>query len=828
MECGLHNQDVRQHPAPSRAFMSPHSVRTALRSLRTQPVYTALNVVGLATGMAACLLIGLYVWHELSYDAFHAEADRVVRVLDRTTTESGLRVADATAAPLGPAAVATVPSVEKAARIGQFGTLAVRRGDEPMQVRQYLTATPAFAQMFDWPSVHGDLETTLATPNQMAVTPGMARELFGRVDVVGETVEADQIGTLEVGAVVRVPENSSLRFRVLLSESTLFSLLPEDMTAWDVTGWGTFLQLAPRASVDGVERQIDRLLDENLTATAAAERSVALQPLTDVYLHSGDVEATFATNSARPSTLFALIAIGGLILVIAGINYTSLATAQSLRRGREVGVRKTLGASQHQITQQFLGEAVVVGLVSLVAALPMAVLAQPAVSWLTGESLAFGLLDRPLLLAASGTVAVFIGAAAGALPAFYLARLDPRQILSGFSRSARQSTRVRRGAVVIQFALAMILGVSVVIVYAQLDYIQDKPLGFDTEPVIAIDVNSQAMRARSEIVRDQLARIPGVQATTLTTRVPGRQAYNWSQATVTPAQRSRQAPVQAQWVAADQGFLDTYGVDLIEGRTFDPARAADSTAVLLNRSAARALGWEQPVGRQLRIASVRDRSDVSVNETARVIGVVDDLHLQSLREEVAPLVIPQVNTSWPVTDADHISLRIENADVSSILAAASGILDAVDPTHGMDVAFLDQQVAAQYRTERRTGRMVGVASGLAVFVACLGLLGLAAYAARQRTKEIGIRKALGATRREIVMLLTSDFARLVGIAIVLSAPLAYGIGWQWLQQFAYRIDLGPGLVLAGSAAVFVLAMTVVGMQALRVSSLQPATTLRDE
>ena len=815
--------------------MSPHSVRTALRSLRTQPVYTALNVVGLATGMAACLLIGLYVWHELSYDAFHAEADRVVRVLDRTTTESGLRVADATAAPLGPAAVATVPSVEKAARIGQFGTLAVRRGDEPMQVRQYLTATPAFAQMFDWPSVHGDLETTLATPNQMAVTPGMARELFGRVDVVGETVEADQIGTLEVGAVVRVPENSSLRFRALLSESTLFSLLPEDMTAWDVTGWGTFLQLAPGASVDGVERQIDRLLDENLTATAAAERSVALQPLTDVYLHSGDVEATFATNSARPSTLFALIAIGGLILVIAGINYTSLATAQSLRRGREVGVRKTLGASQHQITQQFLGEAVVVGLVSLVAALPMAVLAQPAVSWLTGESLAFGLLDRPLLLAASGTVAVFIGAAAGALPAFYLARLDPRQILSGFSRSARQSTRVRRGAVVIQFALAMILGVSVVIVYAQLDYIQDKPLGFDTEPVIAIDVNSQAMRARSEIVRDQLARIPGVQATTLTTRVPGRQAYNWSQATVTPAQRSRQAPVQAQWVAADQGFLDTYGVDLIEGRTFDPARAADSTAVLVNRSAARALGWEQPVGRQLRIASVRDRSDVSVNETARVIGVVDDLHLQSLREEVAPLVIPQVNTSWPVTDADHISLRIENADVSSILAAASsilaaasGILDAVDPTHGMDVAFLDQQVAAQYRTERRTGRMVGVASGLAVFVACLGLLGLAAYAARQRTKEIGIRKALGATRREIVMLLTSDFARLVGIAIVLSAPLAYGIGWQWLQQFAYRIDLGPGLVLAGSAAVFVLAMTVVGMQALRASSLQPATTLRDE
>jgi len=808
--------------------MSPHSFRTALRSLRTQPVYTVLNVAGLATGMAACLLIGLYVWHELSYDAFHAEADRTVRVLDRTTTESGLRTTDATSAPLGPAAATTLPGVEGAARIGQFGTLAVRRDNEPTQVRQYLTATPAFAQLFDWPLVEGDLASTLATPNRIAVTPDLARELFGRADVVGETVEASMIGTLEVGAVVEVPKNSSLQFRALLSESTLLPLLPDEMTAWDVPGWGTYLHLADGASADRVERQLNRLLDENLPAPVAAERSVALQPLTEVYLHSGDVEATFATNSARPSTLFALVAIGGLILVIAGINYTSLATAQSLRRGREVGVRKTLGASQHQITQQFLGEAVVVGLVSLMVALPLAVLAQPAVSWLTGESLAFGLLDRPLLLAASGAAAVLVGAAAGVLPAFYLARMDPRQILSGFTRSARQSTRVRRGAVVIQFALAMILGVSVVIVYAQLDYIQDKPLGFDAESVVSIDVNSQAVRARSETIRDRLGRLPGVTATSLTTRVPGAQAYNWSQATVTPAQRSSQAPVQAQWVAADPGFTDTYGVDLVDGRTFDPARAADSTAVLINQSAARALGWEQPVGKQLRIASVRDRVDVPVGATARVIGVVDDLHLQSLREEVAPLVIPRVNTSWPVTDVDHISLRLETADVSGVLADASGILDAVDPTHGMEVAFLDQQVAAQYRAERRTGRMVGVASGLALFVACLGLLGLAAYAARQRTKEIGIRKALGATRREIVMLLTSDFARLVGIAIVLSTPLAYLLGRQWLQQFAYRIDLGPGLVLVGSAAVFVLAMTVVGTQALRASSLQPATTLRDE
>ena len=374
----------------------------------------------------------------------------------------------------------------------------------------------------------------------------------------------------------------------------------------------------------------------------------------------------------------------------------------------------------------------------------------------------------------------------------------------------------------------MILGVSAVVVYAQLDYMQDKPLGFDTEPVAVIDVNSQAVRERSEIVRERLARIPGVQATTLTTRVPGQQSYNWSQASVIPTKQSRQEPVQTQWVAADGGFLNTYGVDLIEGRTFDPARAADSTAVLINQSAARALGWEEPVGKQLRIASVRDRAEVDVDETARVIGVVGDLHLQSLREEVAPLVIPQVNTAWPVTGVDHISLRIESADVSSVLGEASGILDEVDPTHGMEVAFLDQQVAAQYRTERRTGRMVGLASGLAVFVACLGLLGLAAYAARQRTKEIGIRKALGATRREIVVLLTSDFARLIGIAVVLSAPLAYGVGRQWLQQFAYRIDLAPGLVLAGSAVVFLVAMAVVGTQALRASSLQPATTLRDE
>jgi putative ABC transport system permease protein len=303
----------------SLSFMPFHTVRASFRSLTSQPVYTVLNVAGLAAGMAACLLIGLYVWHELSYDTFHADADQIVRVLDRTETESGARLTDATSAPLGSSAVSTVPGVRDAARIGQFGTLAVRREKEPTQVRQYLTAGPAFAQLFDWPVLDGDLASTLASPNRIALTPDFARELFGQTDVIGETVEADMIGTLEVGAVIGVPENSSLQFRMLLSESTLLPMLPDEMTAWDATGWGTYLRLAPGASMKRVERQLNQMLDRNLSDAAAAERSVLVQPLTDIYLHSENVEATFIQNSARPSTLFALVAIGGLILVIAGI-----------------------------------------------------------------------------------------------------------------------------------------------------------------------------------------------------------------------------------------------------------------------------------------------------------------------------------------------------------------------------------------------------------------------------------------------------------------------------------------------------------------------------
>jgi putative ABC transport system permease protein len=243
--------------------------------------------------------------------------------------------------------------VEAAARIGQVGTLSIRKDETQTQVRQYLTADPAFARLFDWPTVDGDLASTLGAPNRVAVTPDMARELFGRTDIAGETLDAGMIGTLEVGAVVEVPENSSLQFRMLLSESTILPLLPDEMMAWDAAGWGTYLHLAPGASMDRVEHELNRILHSNLPDDAAATRSVALQPLTAVYLSSGDVEATFVQNSARASTLYALIAVGALILLIAGINYTSLATAQSLRRGREVGVRKTLGLASPRSRSSF-------------------------------------------------------------------------------------------------------------------------------------------------------------------------------------------------------------------------------------------------------------------------------------------------------------------------------------------------------------------------------------------------------------------------------------------------------------------------------------------
>ena len=799
--------------------MFKNYLKIALRNLKKHAGYTIINILGLAIGMTCCVLIALYVWDEVTYDRFHENAERIYRLRIERYASGGESELTATASgPMAPAILQDFPQVEQAARISQR-TYLVEQGDRRFYEEDFFWADSSFFEVFSFPLLRGNPATALTAPYSVVLTEAMAQKYFGRADPMGQVLTIEERDLTVTGIVEAAPAQSHFRFDFLGSFTTLEVLAEEPSSEWNwwSLSYYTYLLVAEGASIEALQEGLRELPSRYIgdqESVSGYRQFLYLQPLTDIHLTSHYRYELQPNSYTAYVYIFSAIAL--FILLIACINFMNLATARSAQRAQEVGLRKVLGANQGQMIKQFLGESVFLSLLALVLALVLIQVLLPAFNQLASKELALHYIQQAPLVLAMVVFAVVVGLIAGSYPAFVLSSFRPVEVFKGRVRKGASGVFLRQGLVVLQFAISLVLIVGALIVFQQLDFMQTKNLGFEKEQMLVLRVrNNEAVIESYEAFKDELRKQPAVLNAAFSSSIPGRDQFT----NVISRQQGMNEEGQTMYIlAADYDFAETYGLEMVTGRALSEEYPSDDTsAFVINEAALKALGWQTPdeaLGQEL----TRQFSD-----TREVVGVVKDFHFQSLQHSIDPIVF-QIRQSW----YGYVSVRIGTDDVPATMAAIDAVWQTFSPDRPLEYFFLDDDYDRQYRTEQQISKIMTVFTMLALFIACLGLFGLAAFTAEQRTKEIGVRKVLGASVAGIVLLLSKDFVKLIGIALVVAVPLGYfGANW-WLNDFAYRIDISwPIFLIAGLTALGVALLTV-SYQSVRAALADPVKSLRYE
>ena len=791
-----------------------------LRRLRRDAGYATVNLTGLAIGLAACLLIGLYVRHALSFDTFHPAAEQTYRVVQKSTFANRQSWGAYSSGHLAPYMRDNQAGVEAATRLKGAQDLWVRHQGRATSDLRGIFAEPEFFSLFGF-ALHRGQAAALTRPNTAVLTQSLADRLFPEDEAVGQTVQTnvyDQPTTLEVVGVMHDPPSNTHLGDVDLLVS-FASLQTEDVPiAIGNAQFSTYVRLAGGQSPDAIaERLASHIKDVH--AGGARVNAMRLQPLPSIYF--GDLGAP-RKGDIRYVALFGAIAF--IILLIACVNYTNLATARTTQRGHETGVRKTLGARRRGLVLQFLSEAVVLSLLAVPLTLVLVQAALPYFNTLTDVSVALSwTADAPILGAVLG-VALGTGILAGTYPALVLSGYRPLQVLRQRSATGEQGKRIRQGLVVMQFALTAALLFATGMVLRQLDFLQTHNPGFAEERVVALPLSSESVRERAEVLRTSVASLTGVERVTLTSGLPGSRIGYFGRTGSAIEWNGEDITIQHGYV--DTTFAQTLDLTLVAGRFLRAGDAPQqdgstggSTAepVVLNETAAEALGWvpaHTAVGGTLSYF----RGDKPI------VGVVKDFHFRSLHHRVEPLAMHYI----PQYANRVLAVRLSAGTASATLDRVEAAWDEVAPAMPFEPRFLDAAIDQQYRAEQRAAHLITAFSAVAILLACLGLFGLATYAAERRTKEIGIRKAIGATTRQLVARLTREFAVLVALALVLGLPVAlYAVG-QWLDGFAYQAPFTLGTFAWTAGVLMATALLTASVQTIRAARLDPAETLRSE
>ena len=811
-------QNGTKHPS-TRLNVLQNYLIVAIRNLLRYPTYTLINIVGLAIGLAACMLILLYIQDELSYDRYHPHADQVYRVVD--DIESAGQTVQTAGSPTGwgPALKRDFPEIELSVRMaGTSSAWLVVHGDNRFYEMKVFWAEAAMLDMFSIPLVAGNPRTALNDPYSIVISEEMAYKYFGSEDAMGKVLRGDNLWDFTVTGIMRnIPKNSHMRPDMIISYSTRIAIGTYNLDDWEMhENRYTYIRLHENASRDDLEAQLPAFLERNKVGRFRESSKVmrpSLQPLVDIHLHSHRDSELEPNGDFRNVVLFLIIAF--LIPIIACINFVNLATARSAMRAREVGVRKVMGANRSQLLGQFLGEAVVMSGLAMIIAVSLVHLTLPLVNVLAGKQLAFSPSNGWVLGAlTAGTIVIAV--AAGSYPAVYLSGFLPTEVLKGSLKSGTRGLGLRQVLVVIQFVMSIFLLVSTAIIYDQLDYIQDMRLGFNKEHVMVVPVTGREQRESAPVLKQRLAQLPGVVGMATTDGVPGVIAPR-----IMAVRSDRMSPEDNLIVSvltSDEQFLDVMEIDLVAGRNFPVEWSRDSTMViLLNETAAKKLGWEAPpdaIGMHVEWIEYRGLQ-------GRVWGVMEDFHLQSIHEEIEPIVF--IHDPNYFTD---ILIRIKSEDVPDTIARIQEVWRDVDPVYPLAYTFLDEDFDSLYRAEDQLGTVFAVFSFLAILVACLGLLGLASFSIQQRTREIGIRKVLGAAVSDIALLLSKDFMRYVLLANVIAWPLAYYAMERWLQNYSYAAEINFVWFLAAGIIALVIAWLTIGAHALTAARRNPSSALR--
>ncbi len=789
----------------------------ALRNLLRHKGYSAINVLGLAIGIACCVLILLYVQDELSYDQYHEKKDRIYRLVESATVAGRPIEAAVTPPPWAPVLAEDYPVIEAYTRIKPPASRwLIRYKENRFYERYFVFADSSVFDIFTLPLVQGDAKTALTDPHTVVLSESMADKYFGEENPIGEVITGDDVYEFTVTGIMRdMPKNSHFHFDFLASYA---SLAPNNLYNEPATmqnqGFShdlyTYLLLREGVAPEDLEREfpgfLDRYLGELLKAVGIEARPY-LQPITDIHLHS-NMEAEIAANSSiRYVYIFSCLAV--FILLIACVNFMNLSTARSSRRAQEVGMRKVLGAHRNQLIKQFTGESILVSIVALVIALGLVHLFLPQFSLLSGKTLEMN-YQSAWLVPTLAVITIVTGIVAGGYPAFILSSFRPVAVLTGALKAGASHSFLRRILITFQFGISILMIVGTFVVLDQLEYMQNKQLGFDEDNLVVVRLPDEEAIKGYAAYRDALMQFPEILNVSSANSIPGGQT---SLNLVTPeGVQEDESPVY-QMIWTDFDFIETLGITMASGRTFSRAFGSDSTACLINEAAVRSLGWENPIGRTFRITGADD-SIPPLN----VIGVMADFHVQSLHQHIEPLMVRLI-----AEPSSIMVVRIQGANVSRGLEILQDQWRKTYPNHpAMDYSFLDDDLEQLYQDEQRLGSVFIAGAVLSILIACLGLLGLSSFMAEQRTKEIGVRKVLGATISNVILLLSRDFTKLVLLAFVIGAPAGYYVMQAWLEDFPYRIEPGLGVFLFAGFSTLLVAWLTVAYQAFKAATTNPA------
>jgi putative ABC transport system permease protein len=799
--------------------MFKNYLKSALRNIKKHKGYASINIIGLAIGMACCILIVFYISTELSYDRYHKNTERIFRLgLDANLGGSKV-VTPISTVPSAPALIQGYPEVIDAVRIRTVSRTSVEYEDKQFYEDGILYADNSIFSVFTFPMVIGDPRTALETAYSVVLTEDTAKRYFGGQDPVGKTLTLNSESNFVITGIMKnVPPNSHFTFDMVCSYETLYERNKEIMEEWFNFRDYTYLLLAEGFDYSELENKFPAFIEKYMGSTLQAiggEINFFLQPLTSIHLHS-NLENEISPNSSI-TYIYIFAAVALFILCIACINFMNLATARSSTRAKEVGMRKVVGAERKELIRQFLGESLLYSFLSLMIALLLSWLVLPFVSSLSGQDLSINLGRVPWLIPALIGLALFVGLLAGSYPALFLSAFRPSQVLKGNLKAGSAHSRLRSILVVSQFLISISLIIGTGVILSQIKFMKNKSLGFDKKNVLVVEIMDRNLRRSLDSIKAEIQRIPGVLRVSSTSLVPGQEP------SVQPFVPEGYSEKQAQlmeifWV--DHDFFPTLGMEVVEGRNFSLEFGTDSSsAVIINETAARRYGWENPIGKTILAPS----DEVMKWDTYTIVGVVKDFHRTSLHSVIAPQLIGNDPARF-----DELAIRIAPENSGATLSLLREKWKKIDPQRPLDFFYLDAQLDSQYGAEERLSDILSAFSVFAILIACLGLFGMASFAAEQRTKEIGIRKVLGASVPGVVVLLSKDFLKLIAIANLIAWPLSYFGMHRWLQNFAYKTGINLWVFVFTGVLAMGIALATVSYQSIRAALLDPIDAIKYE
>lgn len=796
--------------------------KIAFRTLWKNKGYAFINIIGLAIGISGATLFLTFVKDELSFDKMHSKYERIVRPLTIQVNVEPNRHYGSNPMIMATTMQEEFPEIESQVTLYRYGSQINYTFDgQNYSDRDFFFATPELFEVFDFELIRGNKATALVEPKSVIISESKAIAIFGTTDVMGRVLET-QGGNVKITGVMKdIPDNSHIFAELFFSE-----LLPANIQENIEGSWSnlesstSYLVYAPGTKLEALQAKMVELAKSRMPESIGNLVTFELQPLSDIHFGSAHIESDIARfkSDKTYTTIFIFISI--FLVVIASVNYMNLATSKAVFRAKEIGIRKVVGAVKKQLISQILIESLLIAFIGLLISVAITDIAMPFFNELTGRNYDFSWLQLLNYADILLLLTLVIGLLSGIYPAFFMTNFKTVNILKG-EQIKGGSFNVRKALVVFQFVLSTVLIISTLVVSKQMNYVRNKNLGFNDNNLLVIDINNGAVRPVFKTMKNEFAQIPGVEKVAVASRVPGEwKNINRVGVNSYSSNGIMMDSTEVYYMSFDPDVINTFEIKLVGGESFSGNDASDSTKILLNESAVQLLGLKDPIGKSIELEMNEGEGKYTI------IGVMQDFNFQSLHFKIEPLIVGAWNNRAAVID--YFILKVDGQNISSIITAANTVHEKFDTRTVMEYHFLDQQLEVFYESDRQASVIFKVGAGLSIFIACLGLFGLASFTIQKRLKELGIRKVLGASEWKIFVLLSGSFTKQILLAFLIASPVAFWIMDNWLQNFQYRVGIGFGVFLLAGIGTLLIALLTVSYRALRAANSNPVNSLRSE